>query len=270
MSKEQAAAIDAYDNVYLKFRPWIKESKRPSKRSTIFKKEYCELKDIPLHVGESDVFRRALNPRENFRAWSAYQNALRTRFKKAKRSDLKIMSNLESYLKEAKKRIKEDIIPPRDCYKITEAFEVSVTDDVQYKYPYAAQDPYIEKFFYERDKTNIYPIRMNARENMHVGFVGGKAGGPSGRQIFCRGKENTVEARALWNRYLVPCRDDHWHRPIDVLQVADSFLLTEYRMIEPLDCAIIKEKEELLSARELYYGRKISPKEWLLIGSLKT
>jgi len=64
--------------------------------------------------------------------------------------------------------------------------------------------------------------------------------------------------------------DDHWHRPIDVLQVADSFLLTEYRMIEPIDCAIIKEKEELLSTRELYYGRKISPKEWLLIGSLKT
>lgn len=248
--------------------------KIPTKRSLVYDQEWLVDRDEKLFLGRNDIFRAERNIQENVRAWIAFEKKLKSNFSKAcswwskRRTKRRTFGDV--YRSECDKRPKEDILPP--IYERIEisSFEASYTDDMEFEHPYRTPDAQQDlRLFKAGIALESYPRKMGMTDRIHLGakdFPKGKKGGAQ-RAISLRHLYGTGKVPLkIWNLFLVPSEKTfpYWHNPFAIGAISDA-LGRNYNSYIPK--YISDEKKELIAARDRWYGRALTWKEWMVIGS---
>jgi len=273
----EEAANYVWNHVEFQTKPWKKTDKvHSTKRAKLYNKKWLEAREEQLSFKESEKFRPSNDPYENTRAWNSFEKCLKREFSNAcryfaKRRISKTWRDL--YKEEADKRYKEDIFPPRPDYDIVRSNEKGTTADVVFEHPYSALKQSIDLWAWNKHITpeKNYPRIMGINSQLNLaGPYGAKGkGNPARRALDLRHALGLhVVPLHIWNIYLIPERKtfDYWHNPFGVGRLADE-ILCDYNSIIPH--YIPKKKKELLEMRDSYYGRKLNPDEWMMLGSVK-
>jgi len=276
LTQMEESAEFVYKNFKREFFPWRKFKSTYTKRSKIYPKEWLEERGEKLRIESEDTFRPQENPGENTRSWISFENKIRIEFSKAcrwyEKNKHRRRTILDLYKKDQELRPKEDIMPPVGMCDESSNFEASFTQDIEFVSPYSAHNVDLDLFLYKsgQHKTS-YPRKMGIGGMKQLGSVrtdpSGKQGGAQ-RAISLRHLYGTgMVPLKVWNLFLMPDQEvfNHWHDPISVARVYDE---AWKRYSAPIPLWIPENKKKLLEERDSYYGRKLTWKEWITIGSI--
>lgn len=270
LNKMEDAARWAYENSKFEPVPWKKGKKaflHKSKAAHYYGDAFCNLKGMKTSIEEKDLFSGQRDPYENTRAWTSYEKTLLKNFSIACSWRGKVATWGEIYQEESKRRIKEDIIPPIGAREEVPSTEHVMDTNIRFEHIYGALDLGSELDIFWRDSCdNSYPLQLSRSGGITLGFE------KTERENLEERKKALLERSGLdikvFDLFLLPSEKSmkYWHDPFTVCKVFDSLAKGWHTVIpsEP-----IPDKMLLLESRAKYYGRELTPKEWLLIGSIK-
>ena len=271
----EEAANWAYSETKLEYYPWLKFSSRETKRAKSYPKEWLLSGDVDLYIKRENTFKAEADVTENVRAWKSFEKKLRSNFSRAcswwaKRPSRR-RTYADLYRSECDVRPKEDILPPIHERIETKSFEASFTADVEFEHPYRAPNRQIDLAIWRAGKQpDSYPRKMGFTGLLHVGAkdIPHMKKGSAQRAISLRHLQGESKVPLkIWNLYLVPDQAtfQYWHNPFAIGAVADAFGRNYNSYIPKY---ISPKKQELLDLRTSYYGKVLTWKEWMYIGTL--
>jgi len=268
LGREEFAARKAYQEIKLEHFPWEKRSVK-ERLYDYFSEEFLACSEIKPFLEAKEIRRVSFDPFEYKRGWDKYLEKLKKSFSNWQKAyDLlgNRMTYGEAYLEDEKANPMIDFIPPKGMR--TE----ELRNEVVYEWSTGFQHPYkgfgIEKnqnLFNSSEGDNRYNLINRCAYiqlgNSHV--PGEKANWDSAKR---RAIQLGVQLKN-WEAFILPNDSDmnYFHNPFDYLSFCDRYG-SEYKILLPDH--VPEEKRKILDLRKRYYGRELTVKEWMEIGSL--
>jgi hypothetical protein len=272
ISDEATAAKWAYENTTWNPMPWKKGKFKAFKKKghDRFDHDFRELVGLNEHLTEETMYRPNARPENTTLTWRRYQYALRQAYKFSYRKiDKKTW--YDAWIDETTEHPYNDTLPPRTSGELVSCVGKTFTKDVEFHHPYARWDLESDYSLYCDNQKNHYCIKANQCNKIELGWpsVIGDKKANSSAEAANKIKFEFLKFRVrpvFYHAYVFP--DDkslsRWHNPFHVQKVVDSLIPGGYyTMIPPpngMDAALVD--------RSRLYGRELSVKEWLGIGSI--
>jgi len=267
LSRHELVLYEIYKTNKVEFKPWEKHNSRKAKICSFFEEDFLALRNVDGLLNPSLMFRPSVDQRENVRAWIAFEERIKTKYKTEMNKNLQSRTWGDLYDEYTEAHPELDVLPPKGS-KIVMSDRSKMTDISRfYKHPFLSGNMFQDYDLYLVNRNKYeYNIKMNVS-----GYFSG---------IVTENVRLMIQDSLKWKQFFCPLYSvkdykyqylpdieviNSYHHPLLIAKICENHGM-KYSVLVPNK--VSESKLKLLSMRDRVYG-KLDPEKFLYLSQFE-